>query len=53
LYGECDVAAAFLSHQGQPLAKGLIVVTTLVANVVGNLGAPKIGGNQYQCNLSL
>jgi hypothetical protein len=32
-YGELDVAAAFLPHQGQPLAKGLIVVTTLVTNV--------------------
>ncbi len=34
LYKEHDVAAAFLPHQGQPFAQGLIVVTTLVTNVV-------------------
>jgi hypothetical protein len=28
LYKEHDVAATFLPHKGQPLAKGLIVVTT-------------------------
>jgi hypothetical protein len=33
LYGECDVAAAFLPHQGQHLAQGLVVVMTLVTNV--------------------
>ncbi len=30
---ECDVTAAFLPHQGQPLARGRIVVMTLVTNV--------------------
>jgi hypothetical protein len=33
VYGERDVAAAFLPHQGQPLASRLIIVTTLVRNV--------------------
>jgi hypothetical protein len=28
LYGDPDIAAAFLPHQGQPLAQGLIGVTT-------------------------
>jgi hypothetical protein len=33
MYGERDVTAAFLPHQGQPLARGLIVVMILVPNV--------------------
>ncbi len=49
LYMECDGTAAFLPHQGQPLAWGLIIVMTLVTKVAsscGTLGTPKIGGNQ-------
>jgi hypothetical protein len=33
LYKERDITAAFLPHQGQPLAQGLIAVMTLVSNV--------------------
>ncbi len=33
LYRKREVAAAFLPHQGQPLAQGLIIVMTLVTNV--------------------
>ncbi len=33
LYIERDLTAAFLPHQGQPLALGLIVVITLVTNM--------------------
>jgi hypothetical protein len=33
LYVERDVTAAFVPHPGQPLAQGLIIVMTLVANM--------------------
>jgi hypothetical protein len=34
LYGDRDIAAAFLPHQGQAMVQGLIVVTNLVTHVV-------------------
>jgi hypothetical protein len=48
LYGDCNVAAAFLPHQGQSLAQGLIVVMTLVTNVafiLWHFGCSQICGN--------
>ncbi len=56
LYGKCDVTTAFLPHQCQSLAQGLIIVMTLVTNVAsscGALGTPKIGSNQCWNVISL
>jgi hypothetical protein len=66
LYRDCDIAAVFFFHQGQPLAQGLIIVMTwsqMWHSSCGALDTPKIGGNQcrpichlateYQCFLQL